>query len=65
MFTNPHISREITAEHQRDLMAQADQQRLVRQARTAAADRRRLAGMVSFTGRERFRSMWYRLRPAA
>jgi hypothetical protein len=37
MFTNPHISRALTDEHQRDLMAQAGQQRLVRQARAGSA----------------------------
>ena len=62
MITNPHISREIAHEHQRDLVAQADQQRLVRQARTAAADRRQLDRAVTLTGRERLRSVWYRLR---
>ena len=37
MFTNPQISRALADEHQRDLMAQADQQRLARQAQAASA----------------------------
>ena len=62
MITNPHISREFAHEHQRDLMAQADQQRLVRQARTVAADSKQLERAISLAGRERLRSWWYRLR---
>ena len=37
MFSNPHISLELARDRQRDLLAQADQYRLVRHVRAATA----------------------------
>jgi hypothetical protein len=41
MFTHPYLASEITRERQRDMLAQADQQRLVRQLRDLARASRR------------------------
>jgi hypothetical protein len=41
MFTHPHLASEFARERQRDMLAQADQQRLVRQFRDLAKASRR------------------------
>jgi len=55
MFINPEISRQLANEHRRDLLADAAQQNLARQARTGsspAEDRQPLTNRL-----------WRRLRP--
>jgi hypothetical protein len=44
MFTHPYIGSQIARERQREMLAQADQQRLVRQARESARGSRRAEG---------------------
>jgi hypothetical protein len=44
MFTHPCIGRQLARERQRDMLAQADQRRLLRQLRGPAGAARRAAG---------------------
>ena len=43
MYTNPHIGGEVARQRQRDMIAQAQQQRLVREARDLTRVSRRAA----------------------
>jgi hypothetical protein len=60
MFTQPNIGSQLTPERQRDMLAPADQQRLVRQLREHARASRRAAR----AGR-RMTRLLKRTRPAA
>ena len=55
MFINPEISRQLATEHRRDLTADAQQQTLARQARTASGTTTRRQPLSY--------RLWRRLRP--
>jgi hypothetical protein len=55
MFLNPQISRQLADEHRRDLIADAQQQTLARQARTASGTTSHRQPLTS--------RLWRRLRP--
>jgi hypothetical protein len=63
MFTHPYIGSQLAREHHRDMLAQADQQRLVRQLRGHARASRRPAGTQPRLRRALRTAL--RLRPAA
>jgi hypothetical protein len=56
MYSNPHIGGEIARERQRDMIAQAHQQRLVREARDLARVSRHAAWARRWMIRSRKRS---------
>jgi hypothetical protein len=60
MFTHPYLGSQLARERQRDMLAQADQQRLVRQFRDLARASRR----AEPAGR-RMTRVFKRTRPAA
>jgi hypothetical protein len=62
MFTYPYIGSQLARERQRDMLAEADQRRLVRQLRHARASRR--AAETEPRLRRALRTV-LRLRPAA
>jgi hypothetical protein len=56
MFINPQISKQLADEHRRDLLADARQQRFVRQVKAESGTARRRQPLTD--------RLWRRLRPA-
>jgi GAF domain-containing protein len=63
MFVHPHLSGQVARERQRDMLATAEQQRLIRQLRAASRESRH-AATPGHRVRTRIRSAAVRLRPA-